>query len=384
MIRTTPLSLMAVVSLFFALGIVTAFAEDAEAPPDKKPQPSTEQILKWVRDLDSDRFVHRETATKKLVDAGRAAIVPLTKHLPKTGLEVTTRGIFVLRELALDNDDETAEAARLALEKLSKPAGTSVARRASSTLAELDQMRQARAIQELKSLGAIIGTRYVQVGQAILPNVFSVQIGPNWNGKTEDLRRLRWLGDVQQIELSGPTVTDATLAHVGKMKNLTIVMIKRAKITNAGIAHLKSLSAVQYIAIFYCPVDDMSIAHLKVHERATLLKLYGTQISKDGAKRLKEAMANATIDHRDGAFLGVGAAVHPLGCSISIVQPDSSAAKAGLQVNDIIVKYDGEKVTDFQKLTQLIGANRAGEKVTIEVLRGEEKLTKKLTLGEWK
>ncbi len=56
MIRTTPLSLMAVVSLFFAIGIVTAFAEDAEAPPDKKPQPSTEQILEWVRDLDSDRF----------------------------------------------------------------------------------------------------------------------------------------------------------------------------------------------------------------------------------------------------------------------------------------------------------------------------------------
>ena len=49
-----------------------------------------------------------------------------------------------------------------------------------------------------------------------------------------------------------------------------------------------------------------------------------------------------------------------------------------------LVKYNGEKVTDFEKLTQLIGANRVGDKVMVEILRGEEKLTKKLTLGEWK
>ena len=85
------------------------------------------------------------------------AIEPLVAALVENNLEVTTRAIHVLRELALGLDLETEEAARAALEEIASPRGTAAARRARETLNALDLLRQDRALAELKQLGAVIG-----------------------------------------------------------------------------------------------------------------------------------------------------------------------------------------------------------------------------------
>lgn len=367
--------------LSFPLALLTA--ADEPPAPDDAPKFSNKQIQQWVKDLDSDRFTSREKATLQLVAAGRAGIPQLVAALPGTNLEMVTRGVYVLRELALSEDLETAQAARLALEGIAKPRKSMLASRATATLARLDQIRQARAIEILEELGAKIGRGYTQIGAAIVSDLFTVEVGAEWKGNDKDLQRLQWLGDVDQITMIGPKISDESVRLASQMKNVTIVIIKRAKITNRAIAHLKNLENLEHIAIQYSPIDDMCVDHLKVHNRVGLLKLYGTEMSQMGAGKLAEAMPTTKVDFRHGAFLGIGCNVHPEGCQVAIIHPDSSAAKSDIRLNDVIVLYEGKRAPDFETLTKLIAANKAGDTVTMEILRGEEKLTKKITLGEW-
>ena len=102
-----------------------------------------------------------------------------------------------------------------------------------------------------------------------------------------------------------------------------------------------------------------------------------------GAERLEEALGPTRVDYRQGAFLGVGGEGHELGFIVTIVHDASSAAKAGLLRNDVIVRFGDEKVLDFEGLTKLIGKRKPGDKVQVEVLRGGETVKKEVQLGAW-
>ena len=93
-----------------------------------------------------------------------------------------------------------------------------------------------------------------------------------------------------------------------------------------------------------------------------------------------------------GGSLGAGAAATPyLGvlsdpeakdaCKVKEVQAGSPAEKAGIKVNDIITKFDGQKVAKFEDLSSLVSKKKPGEEVALEVQRGEETLTLKATVG---
>ncbi|MDP3859290.1 MAG: DegQ family serine endoprotease [Stagnimonas sp.] len=57
------------------------------------------------------------------------------------------------------------------------------------------------------------------------------------------------------------------------------------------------------------------------------------------------------------------------GVVVSRIVPNGPAAKAGLKVEDIILKANGREVTDFNQLRTVIGLLRVGEKVQLDILR---------------
>ena len=62
------------------------------------------------------------------------------------------------------------------------------------------------------------------------------------------------------------------------------------------------------------------------------------------------------------------------GAQVVEVLPDSSAAEAGLQVDDIIIELDGNKVREYLDLADIMFVVEPGEVVEIKVIReGEEK-----------
>jgi serine protease DegQ len=70
------------------------------------------------------------------------------------------------------------------------------------------------------------------------------------------------------------------------------------------------------------------------------------------------------------------------GALVEEVFPDSPAEKAGIDVGDIIVEVDGQKVAGAGDLRTTIGLKRSGEKVNVSVMRDNRTLRFTATLGE--
>src|SRR5262249_30025628 len=82
-----------------------------------------------------------------------------------------------------------------------------------------------------------------------------------------------------------------------------------------------------------------------------------------------------------GAFLGVGGDPEAKDCRITEVTPGSPAEKAGLQVDDVIVQFDGHKITRFEDLVTRVAQKRPGDEVVVEARRGEATVSLRLRLA---
>jgi S1-C subfamily serine protease len=81
-------------------------------------------------------------------------------------------------------------------------------------------------------------------------------------------------------------------------------------------------------------------------------------------------------------YLGVEADPESEGCKIGKVYPDSPAAKAGLRVNDVVLRFAGKAVGDFDDLRTQVLRTRPGQRVRVEVQRGDETLNLDVTIGK--
>jgi membrane-associated protease RseP (regulator of RpoE activity) len=72
------------------------------------------------------------------------------------------------------------------------------------------------------------------------------------------------------------------------------------------------------------------------------------------------------------------------GVLVGTVVPESPAAKAGLQVGDIITAVDGEGIESTRDLSRSVRRRKEGEKVKIDVLRDRSKRSLSVTVVERK
>ena len=64
------------------------------------------------------------------------------------------------------------------------------------------------------------------------------------------------------------------------------------------------------------------------------------------------------------------------------VVPDGAADKAGVRVGDLIIRFAGKQIHTFQDLASEVRAHKPGQKVDVEIQRGEEVLKISVTLGK--
>ncbi|MCO5054401.1 Do family serine endopeptidase [Thermomonas sp.] len=83
---------------------------------------------------------------------------------------------------------------------------------------------------------------------------------------------------------------------------------------------------------------------------------------------------------RDAArALGLGD--NPAGALVAGVEPDSAAARAGVQRQDVVRSVNGQPVYDASDLPPIIGAMAPGARVSLEVVREGKPMTLTATLG---
>ncbi|HUG68821.1 MAG TPA: PDZ domain-containing protein [Pirellulaceae bacterium] len=367
---------------FLTIALVLLLIDCVAAAAAQDASPTLAEIEAWVGELGAERFAKRDAATRKLIEAGAAAIEPLMQGIAQHGLEVTTRGIHVLQQLAVAGDEATETTARSSLEKIAAARVTAAARHARDALNKLDTLRQQRSLDELQRLGALVDRNYQEMSSKLGP-LFTIEISDSWRGTAEDLRRLEFLHDVQQVTFAGAQVEDDWLAHIADMPNVQLVKIKRAKITDAGLAPLKTLARLDTVRLLYLDIGDNAVEHLAQCQRAAQIDLFGTNMTDDGEAKLKKAVT-AGIDRRRGAFLGISPTqIDNVAWEIGNVTPGTAADKAGLRPGDVFLTYDTKKVGDFLSLTAMIAEHDAGHVVDVTLRRDGEVIERRIQLGEW-
>ena len=306
--------------------------ENKDASLATQPAQSAEQIASWIFELDDNQYLVREHATRRLLESQAAALDPLLAAANSERPEPADRAIWILRQFS---NSKQPHLRRQALERLvrlqNRPQAAAAARLA------LAMIRHNEAVEAIQRLGG----RYV-TGE------YPMQFGPNLPPRVE--LDDQWRGG------------------------------------DAGLVHLRDLVAVRTVIIIGSDISAKGAAELQHVNQLEDVLLYGTKLEPEDVPKLEKLLPEVEIDYRRGGLLGVGPASADLMAAaiVGTVQPGSAAAGAGIVSGDVILRIQGQEVPSFKALTAMIGKYRAGEEVTIDILRAGQAIQFKIKLGQWK
>ena len=106
------------------------------------------------------------------------------------------------------------------------------------------------------------------------------------------------------------------------------------------------------------------------------------QILKTG--KVSRAQLGVTIQDVNQALAESFGLKRPVGALVSSVATDSPASKAGIEVGDIITRYNGTEVISSSELPALVARASPGSLAKVEVLRDGRAKDFTVTLGEAK
>jgi len=86
-------------------------------------------------------------------------------------------------------------------------------------------------------------------------------------------------------------------------------------------------------------------------------------------------------DFASRPFMGVGTEESEDGLLVLRVIPDSGADKAGIKVDDVIIAFDGEKISDRMTFVSKIGEHKIGDKLKLTIKRDGEEMEIEVELG---
>lgn len=345
---------------------------------------STVSVERLIEQLNSDRFAEREEATRLLYQVGAPAIGQLEASVRSANPEVRTRSIFVLKQIAADENPLGDCPARAALERLLAVPVAMGRQRVQVALDELDKLRESRALTYLQERGAVARTDLILVDQAMsIFGGYAVVLGENWRGSIEDLANLTFLKEMSGIWLSGSWITDEHMAVIAKAKQIRLISIRNASITDASIVAMVGMGKLEGLELRYCPIDDSSLSTFKRFQFLNKLRLIGTRLSQESANDLIALLGQATVDFRRGGFLGVSCDTREEQCYVIRVIAESPAAKHKIQLNDVIQKVNDTAIVSADHLIETLSQYAVGDKVNLTWTRGSESFTEEIELGEF-
>jgi PDZ domain len=365
-------TLAAAVSIL-VLPIAANFFAMAGAPNAACSQPVTERtsshdaVSGAAGRLNSPRFAEREAASRELIDARAPAVAALQEVAREGTLEAAVRAVAILEaiyveagefeEMATEQflselDDlnraelwidlreaqTTADAAEFALDELERIGRPAVAERAEVVLQAHYDIRERRAIAEIERLHG-----KTLFGGAPTPIFWNPRANPAQLPNEQQRESAKGRGELTTV-IIGPKWAggDDGLKHVARLKRLH-----------------------------------------------GLYRIEGKQVTDNGVMRLRAALPGLEIQVRAAAKLGIEHRPDMLnpgseqGCRIETVKPGEAAANAGLRSRDVILKFAGQTVVNFDSLIEILHHYNPGDIVEATILRNEAPMVVQLTLTGW-
>jgi hypothetical protein len=101
---------------------------------------------------------------------------------------------------------------------------------------------------------------------------------------------------IKWMDLARTQVTDAGLASVATMKNLTRLHLENTKVGDAGLDQVKGLASLEYLNLYGTAVTDAGIAKLSGLKNLKKLFVWQTKVTDDGAKKLAAAIPGLDVN----------------------------------------------------------------------------------------
>jgi predicted metalloprotease with PDZ domain len=141
------------------------------------------------------------------------------------------------------------------------------------------------------------------------------------------------------------------------------LQLRHTSITAADLELLHRAEQLEGLEIMYTPIDDEAIETLATLPLAGRIRLFGTRISEAGVEKLRGQLEGSEINFGRGGFLGISS--QSMSLVLTMVNPGSAADKAGLRVNDRILKIQGIELKTFEELRNELAKYAPGEEVTL-------------------
>jgi hypothetical protein len=174
----------------------------------------------------------------------------------------------------------------------------------------LDLRAQRRAIASIAQAGGTVFYGHAPAGEGwtmtssglALPDWFLGIIGEDvFSNYVEVAFERTGLGDaecsaldfsyVQTLSLFlEPAITDVSMEHVGKFRNLQVLALTGTGVTDAGLAPLNDLTNLRMLRLRNANITDAGLERLEQLKWLRHIHLEGTNITQDGVQRLRAAL----------------------------------------------------------------------------------------------
>lgn len=102
---------------------------------------------------------------------------------------------------------------------------------------------------------------------------------------------------VVSLDLARTKVTDAGLAAVAAMKNLTELHLEGTAVSDAGLDHLKGLAVLEYLNLYNTKVTDAGLTKIAGLSKLKSLYLWQSGVTKAGVAALKAKLPKTHINN---------------------------------------------------------------------------------------
>ena len=291
-----------------------------------------ERVSRAIDQLGADQYADRESASSQLAAMGIIAVDQLVHAARGNDSEVAARAVDALRSMLRQDDSQLSNKAEAALESIAEQGNLAVAQQAEVALDFFDAAQAVSARKKLEELGAL----FSDTGLSGL----RLEITEDWKGDSNSLKLVTRLQKVVHVSLFGLQLTEKDAVTLGRLRGI---------------------------------------------ER---LDLYGVGLSDAAIKQLKQRLKETEIDIRKGGKLGIAGMPLQGQCVIAGIQPGSSAEKAGLLPQDVIIEINGTAISDFGACTRIIGEHKPGEEISVVIERikpdgSSGQFRKVVVLGGW-
>ena len=135
-----------------------------------------------------------------------------------------------------------------------------------------------------------------QVGR--LHRIEELNLGFSSPVTDDGLAHLENLAHVRFAALSfkgSPKLTDAGLAHLGRVRNIQELEVTGTSVSDAGMTHIGDLQNLRVLSLRRTSVSDAGLARLEGLKNLETIDLRETRVTDGGVRRLQEALPRLKI-----------------------------------------------------------------------------------------